>query len=86
MLGIQVSGALLNFMMSMQWPKWLYHRICFSIVSQEIHIFLPTSFKELPCAHLLGMPPMQISVMLASTMLKSPVYNCKVHFRHRVQI
>lgn len=81
MLGITVLGALLNFIISMQWPKWLHPRICISIVSQETPIFSPTSFEELPCcAHLLGMPPIQVSVMLASAMLKSPVYNCKVHF------
>ena len=87
MLDISVSGALLNFIMSMQWPKWLHPRRCISIVSQETHIFPPTSFEELPCCtHLLGMPPMQGSVVLTSTVLKSPVYNCKAIFRHRVHI
>lgn len=65
----------------MQWPKWLHPRISLSIFSQETYIFPPTSFEELPCcAHLLGMYPIQVSVVLASTMLKSPIYNCKVHF------
>lgn len=65
----------------MQWPKGLYPKICISINSQEIHLFPPTSFEEWPCcARLLGMPLMQASVISASTMLKTLLYNCKVHF------
>lgn len=65
----------------MQWPKQLHPRTRISMVSQETHIFPPTSFEELLCcAHLVGMRPMEVNVMLASTVLKSLVYNHKVHF------
>lgn len=81
MLDTPVSGTLLNFIMSIKQHKWLHPGLRILVVFQETHLFDSTSFKVLPCcAGLQGMPPMQVSVVLASTIPKSPVCNCKICF------